>query len=383
MKNANRFLALLKFAPPPHVILLLLFLLLFKQAGEAQNGNTAIACQVFNVTKIVSFGIPTSANVDSISSFDLAGIRPYAENSQVSSSLLGNGRMAQTIFYPNGHNNPDAWITKVYRSEAIDNVVSLFDNSDSLIFSQPMGIPSDTFTPTTNQIINFGYAEALTVPNNDEIFAMVNDGFSYTTAINNTYAFLSDSVEYYINPLELSRETRFLNNGQVYLSVFEQLTLTNSGKYLPAFRITKSYLPAYLSNFRIQKLEKEIFSGYSSNCGQNSHKLANSNQDVSTSNQKSSLSVFRYKEDQSVRDKYFDCSLFPNPAKNEVNIGFPELLVDPVSIELFNENGSLVNKIQISSSNLVFDISSFPSGNYFVKIQLTNAIICKKLIIQK
>lgn len=366
------------FTPPRYVIVMLLFV--SGSSLNAQSNSTNQICLGFNVSKIVKYGIPTNSSADTIAAFDLANIRPYTENSLVSYSIDQAGKYSQTIIYPNGHNNPDKWIKGIYRSETVDNVVSLFDVSNNLIFSDTMGGKLGNNPMTSEQISNFGYSEPITVPTFGEIAGMVNEGFIYTS-INNKHMFLSDSLEIILAPLDQNLEYRILLNGLVQLSNFEQLMLTPNEKYVPAYRITRSFLPVSSSSFRIQKMEKEVFTNYSFSCAQTSQNSLNSKESKQELLNQTELSVFHFGDDKFEKCKYTDCNFYPNPAKNLLNFEVPTK--ENFNIEILNETGQIISKYAVSSSNLTINISNIVSGNYFVRMSDEKVVLCKKLVIQK
>lgn len=75
-------------------------------------------------------------------------------------------------------------------------------------------------------------------------------------------------------------------------------------------------------------------------------------------------------------------SLFPNPAKKEVNLLWNQS--DDVSIRIFNSLGKLMyySKNQNSNTNFKIDISQYASGLYFVKVNNAKGEITKKLIVE-
>jgi uncharacterized protein (DUF1501 family) len=75
---------------------------------------------------------------------------------------------------------------------------------------------------------------------------------------------------------------------------------------------------------------------------------------------------------QNLADESLEVSLFPNPAHNYVNVHF-ESQRERVSVTLFNSEGKLMETFMDRSLNAGkhetrFDISKYPSGNYFVRV---------------
>jgi photosystem II stability/assembly factor-like uncharacterized protein len=84
----------------------------------------------------------------------------------------------------------------------------------------------------------------------------------------------------------------------------------------------------------------------------------------------------------SVEDFEFnDLTLYPNPAKNEINLKWNK--TEDVSIRIFDTQGKIMfygKKVNLYNGFKV-DVSSFSNGIYFVKLNSTNGEITKKLIL--
>ncbi len=89
-----------------------------------------------------------------------------------------------------------------------------------------------------------------------------------------------------------------------------------------------------------------------------------------------------YDASLNVQDFEFnDLTLYPNPAKNEVNLKWNKL--DDVSIRIFDTQGKIMfygKKVNLFNGFKV-DVSSFNSGMYFVKLNSIRGEITKKLIL--
>lgn len=73
--------------------------------------------------------------------------------------------------------------------------------------------------------------------------------------------------------------------------------------------------------------------------------------------------------------------LFPNPATDRltIDLGNNELETDVQNIAVYNMNSKLILKTNKFKSNI--DIKSLSKGTYFVKIQFSNSVVTKKLIV--
>ena len=68
--------------------------------------------------------------------------------------------------------------------------------------------------------------------------------------------------------------------------------------------------------------------------------------------------------------------LYPNPAKNQLNIEFPDD-IQINQIQIFNINGSLSEQTRAVKN---VDISNLTKGVYFIEIQTNKGVYRKKLI---
>lgn len=73
--------------------------------------------------------------------------------------------------------------------------------------------------------------------------------------------------------------------------------------------------------------------------------------------------------------------MYPNPVKDVLTIQVEELLLG-ATFELLDLNGRNLKSARISSLISHFDIHDFPSGVYFIRINLTNQIHLKKIVIE-
>lgn len=73
--------------------------------------------------------------------------------------------------------------------------------------------------------------------------------------------------------------------------------------------------------------------------------------------------------------------MYPNPVKDVLTIQVEELLLG-ASIELLDLSGRILKSARISSLISHFEIQDFPSGVYFIRINLTNQIQLKKIVIE-
>lgn len=75
-------------------------------------------------------------------------------------------------------------------------------------------------------------------------------------------------------------------------------------------------------------------------------------------------------------------SVFPNPAKDYINIDFGRLANEEFSIEIFTSTGKLVKSIsKTTTNNLKIDTKNIVNGVYFLKLKTNNSNIIKRITI--
>ncbi len=98
-------------------------------------------------------------------------------------------------------------------------------------------------------------------------------------------------------------------------------------------------------------------------------------------------------EASSIEDEHFsaedysDINIFPNPAKSEISIAFPDnyFCNEKFNIALHNSIGEKIKQIDFSNNQsiITFSVSELPSGCYFVLVNIGKAVISKPIIISK
>jgi photosystem II stability/assembly factor-like uncharacterized protein len=76
-------------------------------------------------------------------------------------------------------------------------------------------------------------------------------------------------------------------------------------------------------------------------------------------------------------------AIYPNPAKNIINIDVTGKTEGTINITLFNIVGAMVKKVEgiVPSKNITLDVSKLVSGTYFVKIAAKKGNCIKKIVI--
>lgn len=79
----------------------------------------------------------------------------------------------------------------------------------------------------------------------------------------------------------------------------------------------------------------------------------------------------------------FEVQISPNPAEREVSISvIRESSSNPVSMQIFDVSGQLVEQVTWKGETITRDLSTYPKGMYMLKIQADENVEVKKLIVQ-
>ncbi|MAQ74948.1 MAG: sheath polysaccharide-degrading enzyme [Aquimarina sp.] len=72
--------------------------------------------------------------------------------------------------------------------------------------------------------------------------------------------------------------------------------------------------------------------------------------------------------------------LYPNPARNVINVAVKDLKID--QLEIFSMYGQLVKQVSNQGTNSEIDISSLPAGTYFIRFTAEETIVTRSFIKQ-
>ena len=73
--------------------------------------------------------------------------------------------------------------------------------------------------------------------------------------------------------------------------------------------------------------------------------------------------------------------IYPNPASNFINIVFNDYQNEQIDIEIIDITGKIISQQTITQNIYNYDITTYKSGIYFIKIQYKNELQIKKLIV--
>ncbi|MEA3445948.1 MAG: two-component regulator propeller domain-containing protein [Bacteroidota bacterium] len=75
--------------------------------------------------------------------------------------------------------------------------------------------------------------------------------------------------------------------------------------------------------------------------------------------------------------------IFPNPAKNTINISSSSEIIPIAEIEIYNLSGQLLRKTSINKNQQTIDISGLSPGNYFIRATGKNDVWVKKFVVMR
>ena len=75
-------------------------------------------------------------------------------------------------------------------------------------------------------------------------------------------------------------------------------------------------------------------------------------------------------------------SVYPNPAKDQINIDLSSLNTSDAAVKIMNSNGMLVYEGRTSNSSETINTSSFNKGIYLVQVSSGNNVSNKKIVIE-
>ena len=76
---------------------------------------------------------------------------------------------------------------------------------------------------------------------------------------------------------------------------------------------------------------------------------------------------------------HWSFSLYPNPVKDNLNIGYKETVKN---VEIYNLLGQMVASKNINANEGNIDLSALASGNYLAKVYFENSVKSIKIIKQ-
>jgi hypothetical protein len=180
-------------------------------------------------------------------------------------------------------------------------------------------------------------------------WAIVDSAYSYNPSPNNE--------NYAIYIAESNDTTAFINGGIKYTEQNTPIAYTERTLDISDFAGKVIYIA-----FRHYNVSDEVAVPFSSSVEFD---------DMSITAGSSSISGY---------EKNITCSVFPNPANNQVTIDFGKQKMKEVAV--IDIIGKEIKRIEINSSDYILDVSDLPKGVYLIKLTSDDGIIAKKIIKQ-
>lgn len=86
------------------------------------------------------------------------------------------------------------------------------------------------------------------------------------------------------------------------------------------------------------------------------------------------------------KEKWLNCLVFPNPAKNKFTLEYDSPISENIAVNLYDINGRILLSdswsVSPQTNRKNFDITSFSSGVYFVRLNSKNGIWVSKVVVE-
>ncbi len=73
--------------------------------------------------------------------------------------------------------------------------------------------------------------------------------------------------------------------------------------------------------------------------------------------------------------------IYPNPAGEVVSIEYPDVLLEPVSLSLYDANGKRAMEVKITNQTTLLSVDHLQVGVYYLRMNGKQTAYCEKLII--
>jgi hypothetical protein len=251
-----------------------------------------------------------------------------------------------------------------WRNEQID-LNAFFGENVMFKFVNINGYGNST---VTSFLDNYTY----NAPNELDVF--VTEIFDLTNATSAVLAFDLAKAQYSSSLFDGMRVEASIDCGTSYTVIYEKTDLDLST--VPSY-VTGNWTPSSANDWRNEQIdlnpffgEKVLFRFVNINGYGNSTFIDNINV-------AGVLGVVENELNKAI-------SLYPNPAKSEVNITLNNQTFDSIKIQVFNSLGQTLKSIEVNNQNtntFSIDVSNLVTGLYFVTIDLDGVKASKKLLV--
>jgi len=338
----------------------------------------------YNARKEVSYSVPSTMNLDSITAFDIATVKPYIEYSTTFKRIdqSNNYSVQETYLEPMGGSND--WPSKVYGSFMSINGTSLVDNTGSILHTAPISSENLEMFIVPNDEVNLKFkTPPVTAPSQLDMISLNTAGFVTNVYSNNgspTYEIYNDTFKVVLIPNKQTVKQTEYKNGRIISESEIRLAELFPGSFVQIYRMDASYLPM-LKGGRLRKCEETYFTNQylGSNPPNISAKITSITSEGENSIDKS-LMIF---EEESLESRNLsEPKIYPIPTNSDIIVNVPGVTNEVFDAYIFDISGKQI----IIATNLAYNLdhqlasSLLKTGTYLIQIKSAQGTHTKRFI---
>ncbi len=333
----------------------------------------------YKASKTVSYAFPSVVNIDSITSYDLASVRPYTEESNVVERISPNNQLSIMTLFSTPAGNPNNWPNPIYGILSNINGTTLLDQNGGIISTTPLDASSlSTYLVESNQVMYYFSSAHVVAPTLLDIAEATNAGYSYMTYSlydATAYQFANDSFKVILIPAEQIVKTYTLKSGTVQSELIEKFQLLSLNSYVRLYTVESSYLPL-IKGGRLKETVRTIFS--EQYIGNNPPPIS-SKIDSKLSKTQNEIGLSSY-VDEPVRDKIETPLIYPNPANDFINVSFGGIENGTFDVNIYSMQGIKLKSHYNLSLNQESSLSTdnLSAGIYLIEFVSSTGSITKQ-----
>ncbi|MBK9271091.1 MAG: T9SS type A sorting domain-containing protein [Saprospiraceae bacterium] len=321
----------------------------------------------YDQLETVSFAISSDLSLETLHPSDILMARSEVTKKSKIITVDQSGKLrTETIsLYSNGQEKSQ--FTRPYRTVLDDQGVKFYNAENVLYFQEQHseGEEIPTFELTEDFMDHFGYHPTLQKPNQDELYALINSGFSIDFDGQSILTLVDSNFRAVFDFIKQSTLEEFYKNGVLHHSIYTQFSPElENGMTVKVLTIDKSYL-SLRNGGLMEKTTQTEFNNYEID-NQSVYQIENFN-DLNTRSNSSQSRITINQFDNKVFTKQESVVLWPNPMTDIINVEVNDS-AGKLEYRILNLQGQTIvsggfqRKIQINLS----DISS---GSYILEIK--------------